>query len=208
MQFFWGMFLAGLSTHQPAMNYIQNHGYIGKVIAPLLIIFGLFIASYTEGRPELMSWSNRLHDFLLVILPPDADFPRFSSGIGLELISLGIVFSHTAKEALSSRFLLFLGKNSFAVYLLHGTLLRIVLCWLLFGTRLPLDVSDEAGQQVPGAPLKIRGVPGQVIALSTWFVLLYALANRWTVWVDPICARWTARLEKLVFEEEKSVLPA
>jgi len=207
MQFFWGMFLACLSTHQPALNYIHKHGCFEKLIAPLLIAIGLFIASFPEGQHERMRWSNALYNALMVVLPPDADIPRFSSGIGLEFISLGIVFSQTAQKFLSSRFLLFLGEHSFAVYLLHGTLLRIVLCWLLFGTLIPLDVVNEYGQIVPGAPLSMIGFPSQLIAIAAWFVLLYGIATRWTAWVDPMCARWAFKLEKLMFEEKSVVMP-
>lgn len=153
-----------------------------------------------------MTWSNALHQLSLVILPPNADIPRFYSGIGLELITLGIVFSNKAKEILSHRYLLFLGKNSFAVYLLHGTLLRIVLCWMLFGIHLPADVRNDAGEMVRGPPLHMVGVGGQFVAVAAWFVLLYGLANWWTVWVDPMCARWTAALEKLVFDEGEKVV--
>lgn len=80
---------------------------------------------------------------------------------------------------------------------------------MLFGVRLPEEVVNEAGDMVPGPPLQMIGVGGQVVAIAVWFVLLYGLANWWTVWVDPVCARWTARLEKLCCDEgEKIVLPS
>jgi len=209
MQVFWGMFLACLITHEPATSYIQSHRYFRNIFAPLLIVVGLFVASYPEGEPQRMAWSNKLYKLSLEILPPDADIPRFYSGIGLELLSLGIVFSETAQHILSHRFLLFLGKNSFAVYLIHGTMLRVVLCWMLFGVKLPQDVRNQAGEIVAGAPLKMTGPVGQVVAVSVWFVLLYTLADRWTAYIDPMCLRWIAKLEKMVFVKgEKTVLPS
>jgi len=158
MQFFWGMFLADLSTCQQATEYIQSHRYIRTVVSPLLIFIGLFVASYPDSRAEWMAWSNALSEFSKYILPDKAGNPRFYSGIGLDFISLGIIFSNQAKEFFSHRWLLFLGKNSFATYLLHGTMIKTV--------------------------------------------LLYGIADCWTVWVDPMCGRWTTRLEKLAFAED------
>ncbi len=51
--------------------------------------------------------------------------------------------------------------------------------------------------------------------MPIWFVIVYFLANLWTKYVDPWCARMTQKLEAYVFVEpdsgpetfEKRVLP-
>jgi len=80
---------------------------------------------------------------------------------------------------------------------------------MLFGITLPAAVKNNKGEMVPGAPLHMVGAGGQIIGVSIWFVMLYAVADRWTVYVDPFCARLSHKFEKLVFEQdEKSALPS
>ena len=202
MQFFWGMFLADLSNHPPAIEYAQRNRWVSTIASPVLILTGLIIASYPEGEPQYTIWSSKLHSILICILPQNADIPRFSSGIGLEFLSLGIQYSPSVKNILSNKYLLWLGKNSFAVYLLHGTLLRILLTWMLFGVTLPADVTNDKGELTPGPALEIAGPLVQAICIPIWFVGLYAVANYWTQYVDPFCARLTQKLERYVFEEK------
>lgn len=201
MQFFWGMFLADLSNHPSAIEFAQKHDLVTAAISPVVIFTGLIMASYPEGKPEYALWSTQLHTLLIAILPDKADVPRFSSGLGLEFISLGILYNPPLKNLLSNRHLLWLGKNSFAVYLLHGTMLRVFLTWMLFGVTLPADTTDDAGLPVQGPAMEMRGPVVQALCIPIWFVGLYAVANYWTRYVDPFCARTTQRLESYVFEE-------
>lgn len=200
MQFFWGTFLCDL-THSPSfIEKSTTRPHLYKIVSTILIIIGLTLASYPEGEPQRAGWSTALFKLSLHILPPDADIPRFFSGLGLEFVSLGIVMSPRAKTILSSKYLLWLGKNSFAVYLLHGTMLRVVLGWMYFGVVLPAEVKNDQGDLVPGR-LDMPGKVWQAVATAIWLPMLYVVANWWTVYVDPMCARWTVALEKKVWEE-------
>jgi hypothetical protein len=136
-----------------------------------------------------------------VIFPKEAELPRYYTGLGLEFIALGIHFSPTVKDVLSNKYLLWFGKNSFAVYLLHGTLIRTVLVWMIFGIHLPADVEQD-GKMVPGPALKQCGRIGWYFWVPIWLVILYSIANQWTKHVDPFCARLTQRLERYVFDEK------
>lgn len=170
-------------------------------MSPILIFLGLLLASYPEYKPEWMPWSTFMGHMSLYIFPKDNETPRFYSGIGLVFIALGIHFSNPVKNFLSNPWLLWFGKNSFAVYLLHGPLIRTLLVWMLFGFHTPADIIKEDGTIEPGPPLKICGRARWYFWLPIWFVILYTLANAWTKYVDPWCARLTQRLEKYVFEE-------
>jgi hypothetical protein len=209
MQFLFGMFLADLSTHPPFLDFLHAHSRARSIAAPLLIIAGLVMASYPEDHAEWISWSNRIRKLLFYILPPGAVYQDFASALGLELIVLGVLISAKAKEVLSNRYLLWMGKNSYAVYLLHGTFIRTLLVWMLFGVTLPADVINETGEATPGEPLKKVGPLVEALVVPIWFLGLYATANLWTNWVDPLCSRVSRALESYFLDAaEKSMLPS
>ena len=211
-QFFFGAFLCDLSQFPPYIDWIAARKWPGRVLAPILIFIGLLLASYPETKPELMPWSNFMLKMAGWIFPPNhPDTPRFYSGIGLEFLALGMHFSDHVKAVLSNKYLLWAGKNSFAVYLLHGTLLRTILVWMLYGIAAPPDIIQEDGTHTAAPHLKLGGRLQWYFWLPIWFVIQYWIANLWMKYVDPLCARITQNLEEYVFEEqnavEKSILP-
>jgi transcription initiation factor TFIID subunit 11 len=134
------------------------------------------------------------------------DKTRFATGFGMDLICLAIFLSPQLKEALSSPKLLWLGKNSFAVYLIHGTMLRTVYAWAIYGITIPpMKEVEKNGhiELVKGDNLKpTHGLFYSGVALAVWFVMVYALAEFvWTRHVDPTAARITAWLEKRTSRE-------
>lgn len=161
-----------------------------------------------------MTWSRMMGEYSSYIFPRDNDTPRFYTAIGLVFISLGIHFSPLAKNALSSKYLLWFGKNSFAVYLIHGSLLRSLMVWMYFGIHKPEDVIVDGGGVEPGPPLKICGNARFWFWMPIWLGIVYTLASLWTKYVDLWCARVTERLVRHVFEDpqvdlssEKRLLP-
>ncbi len=209
MQFFWGVFLADLQNNEAASAFLLDHRRLSRTFSTVLIFLGLTLASYPEGNVEWMAWSRVEHRMLRLILPEISDFPRFASGMGLEMITLGLHFSPWMREVLSSRYLIWFGKQSFAVYLLHGALLRTVLCWMVYGVRLPPDTQDENGNQVPGS-LQFPGTGWLVFCLVIWIPLNYGAAMLWTNHVDPLCARVTEAFAGHVTqdkEEKPALLP-
>lgn len=207
MQFFFGMFLADLSNNAACQKWANARPWTNTILSPLLLLIGLFFASYPEERPEWSSWSSWTRTFSTYILPEGHDTPRYFTAFGLELISLSIYYSQFLKDLLSNKYFLWLGKHSFGVYLLHGTLIRWILAWFLFGMTVPPPFQDDKQEWHPGPKLEIRGLLVRVICYPLWFLLLYSLAYLWTEYIDPVCARWTVAIEKYVVGSgEKSQL--
>jgi hypothetical protein len=80
--------------------------------------------------------------------------------------------------------------------------MRAISVWMLFVILADMTKEDDDGRKTILAF-------GFFFWVSVWFAVLYYIANLWTTYVDPFCARMTQRLEKYVFEEEeeeKSIL--
>lgn len=205
MQVFFGMFLADISNHAAIQQWSSSRPWTRTILSPLLLILGLFLASYPEDRPEWSPWSSWLQGFSTYILPEGHDVPRYYTAFGLELITLSIHFSPRLKDLLSNRYFLWLGEHSFAVFLLHGTLIRWVLTWCLFGMIIPPPTQDEKNEWHASPNLEMRGRLVRAICFPLWFLLVYLLAHLWVEHVDPLCIWWTAAIEKHVWvNHEKS----
>ncbi|CAN8105421.1 unnamed protein product [Discula destructiva] len=209
MQFFWGVLIADLQNSDTVAAILARRQRSCAIISGLLVFIGLTFASFPEANAEWMTWSRVMINSLRPILPENPDFPRFASGIGLEFLTLGILLSPSLQQLLSSRPLLFLGRMSFAVYLLHGTLLKTTLCWMLYGVQTLPDHEDELGNMVV---TRLR-YPGNLTLFAwqiVWMPMLYGIASLWMAYVDPWCDRMTNKLVeyvKLDGSEKMPVLP-
>lgn len=209
MQFFWGVLLADLQSHDVATGLIARRPMATAVVSAVLLSVGLLLSSYPETHAEWAGWSQTLTTAMTPLAPNPDDLPRLCSGLGLDLIAAGILLSPALQRLLSSRYLLFLGRMSFAVYLLHGPLMKTTLVWLLYGVQAPPDKENMQGQVV----LTRLTYPGHLSLIAwqiVWLPMLYGIANLWMTYVDPWCERMTNRLVegvKLEASEKPPVLP-
>lgn len=217
MQAIFGMFMADLTQHPPAQSFLARHRWFSMVVAPTTIILGLYLASYPGAREEYAAWSSSLATLSHHIFPRDADVPRYFSAVGCDLILVGIYLSSRAKDALSHRWFLWLGKHSFAVYLLHGTLLRTILTWMLYGMIHPPSTGIASTSTSPnsnatlGAAADLPSHDGEyfvrqsrlIVAISVplWLGLVYLCAHLWTSHVDPFCAMITRSIERRTIDD-------
>lgn len=200
MQFFFGVFLSELSQLPAHNEWLANKSKVlTRLVSPVLFTLGLYLASYPADHAGWTPWSRSLMTLATYIFPPGCDVPHFFTGIGIILIALAIHVSGFLKTALSSKYLLWLGKNSFAVYLLHGCLLRSILCWMVWGIHAPTDFMNSEGKLERPPPKQRGGLPQVWFSVLMFFVVLYYLANQWMRFVDPWCARITQKLEKYMW---------
>ena len=138
------------------------------------------------------------------IFPANSEYGRFYPGLGANLLTLGIIFNSTAKKILSHSALCWLGKLSFAIYLLHAPLLRTLLTWMLYApsSRPPSPGKDNDGNDLP--PEWVPPVSRWLcfILVPLWYVMIYKIAQAWVAYVDPWCSRVTNWLEDKAFREE------
>ncbi|CAK7213322.1 hypothetical protein SBRCBS47491_001766 [Sporothrix bragantina] len=213
MQFFFGVFLSEAQNHPASAQFLNQYPKVCRVIlCPFFLILGAFIASYPEAHPERVGWSRALQSVLTSILPHGSEYSRFASGFGVQLMAIGLHFSPKMRDVLANRAFLWLGKNSFAVYLLHGPLLRSVLAWLVYGFKTLPDTLDDEGKPVHHST-RFPGMMHLYVCLMFWIPFNYGMAHLWTTYVDPWCADVTEKFVRYVIRDENekpqaTLLPA
>ena len=198
------MLLAELTLDPDVREYVTEHQHIFSFLSSLFIFLGVFVISYPEENPEWARWSTALLWLGYKIFPLGSEIARFYPALGTGLIVFGIGFNSTAKRVLCHPALCWLGKMSFAVYLIHAPLIRTLLTWMLYGAspdpRAP--GKDEQGHDLPPNWIQLTSPWLLVIALPAFYFLLYRLAQLWMVHVDPWCARVTNWIEENAFRDE------
>lgn len=199
--------LAELSLDQDVQAYASERPKIFSLTSAFLIFLSLYLLSYPEDNPDWARWSNAMTNFGRYIFPANSEYARFYPGLGANLLTLGIIFNHTAKKILSHPALCWLGKLSFAIYLLHAPLLRTLLTWMLYGasSQPSLPGKDSEGKDLPPAWVPPVSRWLCFILVPLWYVMIYKIAQAWTAYVDPWCGRLTNWLEDKAFREEAKI---
>ena len=199
-----GMLLAELTFDSDLQTHVSNHPTLYSVLSSLGILLGTFIISYPEEHPEWARWSNGLMEFGHYIFPAGSEYSRYYPALGAEILVFGIMFNSTAKRILSSSPLCWIGKMSFAVYLLHAPLIRTLLTWLLYGASAqPRSAGkDDHGNALPPdwIPLTSRWL--LFVTLPLFYYLLYRIAQLWVMYIDPFCGRATNWIEEKLFRDD------
>ncbi|EXJ78093.1 hypothetical protein A1O3_09254 [Capronia epimyces CBS 606.96] len=192
---------------------------ISPFVSPPLIISALVMMSFPGSFYESAAWSTWLHDVAIRHVPADITntVDRMYGSLGGILLIVGIIISPHARWLLSRRPLQLLGKISFAIYLLHGMLMRTVFAWVL---HLGHPKQQLAQYTEDGAEYYVERylVPGFFQCALATVVLMVCVAGASHVWnlkLEPVFAKITSKLEGLVAgkfyievkSEEKTVLP-
>ena len=199
---FGGAFLAELNMHLgSAMSSRLYHSVTLRVIAISIVVLGLYLSGFPENRIEWASWSTNLRLIGLKIFPKNVDQFRYWPSVGVQLITIGVMLSPLLQDVLTHPALLWLGGASFPIYLLHGPIIRSVLAWILFGFREPITRYDYNHDGTMAAQYEILPMPTgwmYTFALPLFFVILFACAHAWNLWIEPWCAYWTKNMEEMM----------
>lgn len=152
----------------------------------LLILVGMFMCGYPQDAPERAAWSHTMARFMHKLVPKDADVRRYWDSLGASSVLLGIFFSRNARRVLTSPVFNFLGRVSFPVYLLHNTLIKSVLTWMIYLPSAMNPPRNERGEQMD---LQRGSITHIFIAVGVFYYILYRMALLWVVYIDPLCAK-------------------
>lgn len=211
-----GSLLADLSLHRRTQNFIaSHHRVLSLVVAPLLIILGLVIGSYPQEHEGYSNWSHWLHETFVartdepesepigsLLVPEGTDPPRRFTSAAVQLCAAAIFLSPMLRNALSHRYLLWLGQHSFAVYLVHGTILRSVGMWVAYEWW-PEESTMLDGDETLQQYTHVRSEASVYASIVVFIALSYISAWAWMRWVDTACATVAQRWEALVFQDEE-----
>lgn len=213
-----GTLLAEFSLHRPTQNFISSHAHIlTYIVTPTLIFAALCIGSYPHEHADWAEWSKNMHKMFVhpsddndskigtFLVPFGTDAPRRMSSAMVQLLAISVFLNPALRQMMSHRWLLWLGRHSFAVYLVHGTILRTVGMWIAYGIS-GQPWNPDTGSNEDGSPREPEWIPIKSwwhvrMATVVFVALTYLAAWAWMRWVDTACARATEWLEKRVFDE-------
>jgi len=190
---FGGICLAELTLSDLPMRIAP---YSAILSLPLVVI-GLLFMSLPSDYTDQAFWSDVLACWGRAHFPLSAqtELHRTFGSLGALLLILGIIISPDARRLLSAKPLIWLGRISFPIYLLHGTFLRSVLAWLMF-TSEPVEFETEYGP-VNRYP---QGCNSRIFfSVVITLVLILGASHYWTLKVEPIFGKITARAEAIMF---------
>jgi peptidoglycan/LPS O-acetylase OafA/YrhL len=177
-----GIVLAEISTIPRLHDYAFSDALIPRIISPFLLIFGWYLISFPGVNWEWAPWfhwiwANREFWF------NDGDVYRLTCTIGVWCLLLSILLSPTLQSFLNAPLIQWLGKQSFAMYLIHGVILRSVFTFVAHGL-----FAREENAEVVGIRL--------VISLGVFIGLTLYLAALWVWYVEPWCEMLIDGIEK------------
>lgn len=195
----------GITLAEFSLSSAAGHlSSVSPYISPPIAIFALVLMSHPGDNPEAAPWSASLQHFGEITFG-DYSIHRLYGTIGGVLLLASIIISPHARHALSRPPLRWLGKISFAIYLLHGTILRSLFAWMLFcGSEMQefQDMEQPSGWPegflVPHMryplPSTLRCVVATVVSLAA----ILFVSHLWNLKIEPWCASLTGLVEKLV----------
>ena len=158
--------------------------------------------SYPGSFAEAASWSTWLRDFAMHYFPADTHniIDRTYGSLGGILLIAGIIISPHARWALSRPSFLWLGKVSFAIYLLHGMFIRSVFAWILHlgQSKEAIIDHDPWGREIRDERYPLPGYGQRAIATVVMGISVAVASHFWNLKCEPIFAKITTTLEALV----------
>ena len=180
-----------------------------RIFAAPAVLLALVLMSFPADFQTMASWSSFLLDLftrLPLDIPNMVERSRLWPSVGAQVLVGTIILSPDLRRVLSHPWLLWLGQISFPLYLLHGTIIRSLLSWLLFSGSEPVPVQDG---QLTYLRYPIPGISTFVIAMPIFFLALFTASHVWTKKMEPLFGIMTHKVERLMFDktERQPALP-
>jgi len=204
MNVFVGVILAELSIIMPALTNSAGFRTAAMLITVPLALLALVFMSMPMDNYWSTKWSGTIMDFFHPVFPEYTEPPRQVISLGAQLLCLSIVLSPILRQIFTSAPLLWVGKVSFAIYLLHGPLMRSVLSWCLYFGSTPLEIPSE----IPAVLLyPLPGGFRMIMSLMVFLVVLGGVAHLWTTRMEPVFAKLTKKAEDVMFTTDYTMSP-
>ena len=189
-----GMFIAELFYDQSDSKPFLGNSKLSKAVPIAVLVVGIIVAGYPESHPEWCSWSDSLRIIGINIFRPGAELSRNWGSIGASLILVGILFWPSAKKFLAHPLLVWTGKVSFAVFLIHSFLIRSLFCSMLYICSSPPNDVDSGKITNAQSLQRARGLNLIIISLM-FFPFLYLMAQLWSTHVESRCDQISQLIE-------------
>lgn len=204
--FLWGVLLCDIGSEIDFREWVNSRPRARRAVQTFLIVLGLYVGSFPEGKIWRAAWARGLDRLNPYLFPDKTDPTKRWSAVAWHLIVIGFWLSPSLQTIFSNKLFMWLGRNSFAVYLTHGTLMRVLLVRFIYGWTGASFWVENANSKEPIYHWLPRSPSWFVwaIAIPLWFAILYTIAHLWTTHIDSFCAKATKWLEETMFEEEES----
>ena len=175
-------------------------------ITPPLTLVALVLMSMPSDFPASAPWSLALHDLGLRIFPAQIDFGRTWGSVGGILLVFSIIISPHARAILSSRPLTMLGKISFPIYLLHGTFMRSLFAWIMFGGKgiALIEERQADGTVIEFERIPLPGMPRTVVAVVSSMCAVLVASYFWAERIEPLFGKITKYAETTMMGKESN----
>lgn len=193
-----GMLLAELNADYGS----RATSVLSRPVSALMILFGLFLASFPEEHAEWMPWSNAVNSAARLLVPGGGEINRYVISVGTAFIAFGAFFSRDARRILSLPLMNFLGRISFPIYLIHNTLIRTVLSWLIYRDSAMKNGLNPVDNKGNPKYLERGSVFTFIIVMPMFYAILIYASYLWTIYVDPPCAEAVSWLSRKAFGED------
>ena len=190
---FSGIILAEFSLTTTPSNLSRYSPFL----TPPLALLALVLMSMPSDLPTSAPWSLALRDLGLRIFPAQTDFGRTYGSVGGILLVFAIIISPHARGLLSSQPLTMLGKISFPIYLLHGTFVRSLFAWIMFGGKGLAEIEER---QADGTVVKFERIPlpgmlRTVVAVAVTLGAVLVASYFWAERIEPLFGKITKYAE-------------
>lgn len=210
-----GIVLAEFSLSDVPAKLAQSRWCI--FLAGWLWKVSLVLMSVPYDFADGSAWSKGLTYFARQYFPHAAsnEIPRAWGSIGAVMLVVGIILSPHARRLLSTGPLMWLGKISFPVFLLHPLFMQTIMPIFAFSQDQKYEITAVPGPlDTNGMPpaeqtyrFKQRGNIALFAAISITIMCTCGAAHIWTTKVEPFFGKVTAMCEDIMTGKSQATLP-